>query len=124
MTGSKYLSLAAMLVAIGLTMAGCGVESTGAPVTDVKPVTDTLHGVEVVDNYRWLENNNSDVQAWTDRQNEYTRSHLDQLPDRQAIIERLQQLYDEADPEYSNFHTVIREHDLKVRKYLSLPNLK
>ena len=104
MTGSKYLSLIAMLVAIGLTMAGCGVESTGAPVTDVKPVTDTLHGVEVVDNYRWLENSNSDVQAWTDRQNEYTRNHLDTLPDRQAIIERLQQLYDEADPEYSNFH--------------------
>ncbi|MCD6249017.1 MAG: S9 family peptidase [candidate division Zixibacteria bacterium] len=85
-------------------MAGCGVESTGAPVTDVKPVTDTLHGVKVVDNYRWLENSNSDVQTWTDRQNEYTRNHLDTLPDRQAIIERLQQLYDEADPEYSNFY--------------------
>jgi len=104
MTGFKYLKLAAALAAIGLVAAGCGVESTGAPATAVDPVTDTLHGVEVVDNYRWLENSNVDVQAWTDRQNEYTRSHLDQLPDRQAIIERLQQLYDEAEPEYSNFH--------------------
>jgi prolyl oligopeptidase len=53
------------------------------PATRIEPVTDTLHGVQIVDNYRWLEGNNAnpseqgqvtpEVAAWTDAQNSYTR---------------------------------------------------
>jgi prolyl oligopeptidase len=58
-------------------------------------VTDTLHGVSITDNYRWLEGDNSDpkqmgkltdeVASWTDAQNAHTRSILDNIPGRAAI---------------------------------------
>ena len=60
------------------------------PATKAEPVKETLHGVEIVDPYRWLEGDNSDpksagkvtpeVAAWTDAQNAYTRAVLDHLP--------------------------------------------
>jgi len=72
------------------------------PATRVEPVTDRLHGVEVVDNYRWLEGDNSnpaepgmvtpEVAAWTDAQNAYTRQVLDRLPGRQVLEDRLRPL--------------------------------
>jgi len=72
------------------------------PETEVRPVTETIHGQPVTDNYRWLEGDNSDpsnmgvvndeVGAWTDSQNSYTRSVLDNLPGRKALEERLREL--------------------------------
>ena len=72
------------------------------PATEVRPVTDTLHGEQVTDNYRWLEGDNSDpdnmgrltdeVAHWTDQQNAYTRNLLDQLPGRAALETRLREL--------------------------------
>jgi prolyl oligopeptidase len=72
------------------------------PVTAIKPVTDTLHGDKVRDDYRWLEGDNSDpanmgqlteeITQWTDRQNGHTRAVLDQLPGRAALEARLRDL--------------------------------
>lgn len=72
------------------------------PATRVDGVTDTLHGVSLTDNYRWLEGDNSDpkqmgkanaeVSEWTDAQNAYTRSVLDNLPTRKSLEERLRPL--------------------------------
>jgi prolyl oligopeptidase len=72
------------------------------PVTRIDPVTDTLHGVPITDNYRWLEGDNSDarqmgkvtpeVAAWTDRQNAHTRRVLDGLPGRTRLEDRLRPL--------------------------------
>lgn len=64
------------------------------PKTEVRPVEETIFGRKLVDNYRWLEGDNSDpnamgsrtteVDAWTEAQNNYTRSVLDNLPGRKA----------------------------------------
>ena len=72
------------------------------PETESRPVSETIHGEEVTDNYRWLEGDNSDpanmgrlteeVVAWTDDQNLYTRSTLDNLPGRKELEERLREL--------------------------------
>jgi len=67
------------------------------PPTDVRPVTDTLHGLELVDPYRWLEgdaqgNATDEVRQWTAAQNNYTRQVLDNLPGRAALEERLTEL--------------------------------
>ena len=72
------------------------------PATKAEPVKETLHGVEIVDPYRWLEGDNSDsksagkvtpeVAAWTDAQNAYTRGILDHLPHRAALENRLRPL--------------------------------
>lgn len=72
------------------------------PPTEVHPVTESVHGVQLTDNYRWLEGDDSDpenmgkltpdVAAWTDAQNAYTRSVLDALPGRKALEERIAEL--------------------------------
>jgi len=76
--------------------------SARPPATRIEPIRETLHGVEVVDNYRWLEGDNSnpgrmglvtpEVGAWTDEQNAFTRSVLDHLPGRKELEERLRPL--------------------------------
>ena len=56
------------------------------PVAAVKPVTDTYWGHEVVDPYRWLENQSSpESKAWMKGQADYARATLDSLPGRKAF---------------------------------------
>lgn len=53
------------------------------PVAPKKPVTDVYHGVQVTDDYRWLENySDPAVRAWSDAENKYARKNLDSLPMR------------------------------------------
>ncbi|MBO0698120.1 MAG: S9 family peptidase [Zavarzinella sp.] len=60
------------------------------PETPKKPVTDTYHGVQVADPYRWLEDGSDKaVQAWSEAQNKYARAYLDKLPGRDAIRDRV-----------------------------------
>ncbi len=72
------------------------------PETRVDPLTESIHGVAITDDYRWLEGDVSQpenpqrvtpaVTAWTDAQNDYTREVLDHLPGRQALEDRLRPL--------------------------------
>lgn len=58
-----------------------GADGGGPPPTKTDDVTDTYHGTEVADPYRWLENaGDPEVAAWSDAQNAYARSVLDALP--------------------------------------------
>ena len=58
--------------------------SPPAPARD--DVVDVLHGVEVADPYRWLEDGDAaEVAAWVAAQNERTRQALDARPDRQGV---------------------------------------
>jgi prolyl oligopeptidase len=63
------------------------------PFTPVEPVVETLHGVEVVDPYRWLEEQTSPrTRKWLEEQKEYTRAYLDVLPGRDRIRARVEEL--------------------------------
>src|SRR4051794_8529295 len=67
------------------------------PSTPKTPVSDTLHGVEIKDAYRWLEgdakgNVTPQVASWTDAENAYTRSVLDTLPGRSTLEERIRKV--------------------------------
>jgi prolyl oligopeptidase len=56
-------------------------------------VVDVLHGVEVADPYRWLEDGESEeVAAWVAAQNERTRTVLDAIPARAALHDRFLEL--------------------------------
>src|ERR1051325_7879676 len=56
-------------------------------------VTNTYHGVAVVDDYQWLEAAGAPaVREWTRRQNERTREYLAQLPYREGLAQQLMQL--------------------------------
>ena len=65
------------------------------PETRVEDVVETLHGIEVHDPYRWLEDaDDPEVRAWVAAQNAYTRSVLDALPGRPAVEARIRQALD------------------------------
>jgi prolyl oligopeptidase len=63
--------------------------------------TDTYHGVTVTEDYRWLEDPSSpEVRAWVEAENRATRAHLDALPARTALRERLKALYAASSSSY------------------------
>ena len=63
------------------------------PPTPVEPVTEILHGIEISDPYRWLEEQNSPrTRRWLDEQAAYTRAYLDAIPERAQIRERVREL--------------------------------
>jgi len=71
------------------------------PDTPKRPVTDEYHGVQVTDDYRWLENwDDPAVKQWSAAQNARTRAYLDRLPTRAAIKDRLKQLVSSTSASY------------------------
>jgi prolyl oligopeptidase len=63
------------------------------PETPKKPVEDIYHGVKVVDHYRWLENSKDPaVKEWYEAENRMAREHLDRIPARSGIRDRLREL--------------------------------
>jgi len=56
------------------------------PQTKIVPVKEVIHGVEIVDPYRWLEDQYSpETRKWIELQNEYTDSLLKPLPGREEF---------------------------------------
>jgi len=81
---------AAFLIAVSPAMLAAGAQP---PNTTKQPVTDTYHGVQVVDDYRWLEDwSAARVKSWSEGQNAYGRSILDTLPSVPEIRARFTQL--------------------------------
>ena len=71
------------------------------PATPKKPVTDTYHGIKVVDPYRWLENgDDAAVRKWDREQNQYARHYLDKLSDLAALRKRLTELNSATSADY------------------------
>ncbi len=69
------------------------------PQTPTVKQTDTYHGVEVSDPYRWLEDDvreSAQVAQWVEAQNAVTFDYLAALPGRDAIKQRLTTLWDYA----------------------------
>ena len=69
-----------------LLMVVVSVVSAQPPETRKAVVRDTYHGVEVKEDYRWLEDWSSpEVKAWSEGQNKYARSILDRLSQADAL---------------------------------------
>jgi prolyl oligopeptidase len=63
------------------------------PPTPVEPVTEVLHGVEITDPYRWLEDQNSpQTRNWLEEQAAYTHAYFAAIPDRERIRTRVAEL--------------------------------
>jgi prolyl oligopeptidase len=82
----------------GLAPAGAGPAPARAdpaprpayPPTRVDDVVENLHGTEVHDPYRWLEDGAApEVQSWAKSQNDFARSRLDGLAGRDRLAKRL-----------------------------------
>lgn len=63
--------------------------------TVAEPVTERLHGTEVTDPFRWLEDQTSPrTRAWIEEQTRYCRGYLGGLPGRERIRERIREFLD------------------------------
>jgi prolyl oligopeptidase len=66
---------------------------TTYPMTRRDDITETIHGVEVADPYRWLEDADApEVQAWMTAQDDLARGQLERLPERARFAARLHEL--------------------------------
>src|SRR5436190_13705398 len=58
-------------------------------------VVDDYFGAKVPDPYRWMEDlNSAEVKQWVDAENAVTFKYLDSLPMRDALKQRITELYD------------------------------
>jgi len=84
-------ALAALLLSIALPAQE--LETPQAPDTRRGDVVDSVHGVDIADPYRWLEDQWSpETRAWIEAQNEYTASLLGDLPWREALAARFAEM--------------------------------
>lgn len=81
-------------VVITSTLISCGEDKLTYPVTEKKPVTDNYFGTEIIDNYRWLEDDRSaETAQWVKTQNELTFNYLEKIPYRKEWKERMEKLW-------------------------------
>jgi prolyl oligopeptidase len=98
--GMRLISIALSFTSLMVLAAGVfaasdakGSADAAPPKAQKRPLEETLHGVKIVDNYRWLEDGeNPDTQKWVAEEMAYTRAILDPLPGREAIHKRLTEL--------------------------------
>ena len=88
----KYLSYT--LAFIAFFSCSPSSDQLNYPKTEKIPVVDTYFDEEVIDNYRWLEDDNSkETKEWVTEQNEVTFSYLEKIPFRSQLKERLGSLW-------------------------------
>jgi len=88
----RALGLSVVIVS-GAALLSATAEPSKPPVTRRDPVVDTLHGVEIADPYRWLEDQDAPpTREWIAAENAYTDSVLEPLPGRDRIQRRLTEL--------------------------------
>lgn len=64
------------------------------PITEKIVVIDNYFGTDIEDPYRWMEDDkNKKVKDWIEKQNQLTYSYLDQIPYRESLQIRLEELW-------------------------------
>src|SRR4051812_6754947 len=82
-----------VLAGVGAVAGRAGAERPAYPPTRVADVVENLHGTEVHDPYRWLEDGAAaEVQEWSKDQNAFARGQLDRLAGRDQLAKRLKEL--------------------------------
>jgi prolyl oligopeptidase len=82
-----------LLVALVLGSPAASAEKAAYPPSRVDDVVENLHGTEVHDPYRWLEDGSSaEVQSWAKEQNAFARRRLDGLAGRDWLGKRLKEV--------------------------------
>lgn len=89
----KYLSLLTVLVFISVFVFAKS-PSFKYPQAKKTDQIDDYHGTKVLDPYRWLEEiDSNDSRSWIDAENQLTKDYLTNIPQRDAIKNRLTKLW-------------------------------
>ncbi len=94
----KYLTF--IILFTSAILASCAKETkqksikVNYPETIKKAVRDTFFGTEVIDNYRWLEDDRSEeTENWVKAENDVTFDYLSKIPYREQLKKRLTELW-------------------------------
>lgn len=105
----NLLSIFLIFIAMGCTQQ----QTFMYPETAKGNVVDNYHGTEIADPYRWLEDDMSEeTAAWVKAQNEVTFAYLESIPFRNALKERMTQIWN-----YPKMGTPFKEGDLYFYSY-------
>ena len=100
--------LTVVLCLFSLSSVGCKkVDEDRPPQAKLENVKEVIHGEEVSDPYRWLEDVDSrETAEWVEAQNQLTFSYLESIPERDFIRQRLTDLWN-----YPRYGTPFKEGD-------------
>jgi prolyl oligopeptidase len=71
----------------------CIAQTFNYPPSPKQPVSDTIFGKVVMDEYRWMEDMNSQqMKDWLKIQSDFTNNLLDKIPGRDALIKEFEKL--------------------------------
>src|SRR3954464_15946601 len=92
------------IAGLALAASGAFAQPIQYPATAKKTVTDTYHGTQVSEDYRWLEDGKDRALCqWSVKQLEITRAYPGALPRRPTLQERLAALLNTAAVRYFDF---------------------
>src|ERR1017187_9723878 len=98
---SRIRAVFPVMLGLGLAAASAGFASLPAIPTAREPVTNTYHGVAVVDDSQWLEDGtNPAVRDWSRQQNERTRAWFDQMEFHDGLEQELSELIEDESASY------------------------
>ena len=124
MTVHPFLPLLPCCVSLVLASSFAAAAGLDYPVTPKRPVTEVYHGVTVVDDYRWLEDDASqEVVRWVAEQNALTHRYLDAIPQRPAIAKQVGDLLRTSPARRYDFQYRKRLFALKVEPPKNQPSL-
>lgn len=79
--------------------------SAATPMAPPRPVTNTYHGVAVVDPYQWLEGDTDEVKAWSAGQNQAARKILDGLAGLDTLRDEIRAIIAAPITRYGGFES-------------------
>jgi prolyl oligopeptidase len=96
--GMRRLARGLRALALVALLAACSERYPPPPEARIDPVVDVIQGIEFVDNYRWLEDQESaETRSWIDAQNAYAETIVGQGPVREHLRATLRDRLDEDD---------------------------
>ena len=81
----------ALVVVASLIMSAVQAEPPPPPLS--RPHVDRAHGVEIRDEYRWMETAGKSLDPWIDAEDAHSRKTLDSLPGRAMLEKRVAELW-------------------------------
>ncbi len=95
------------------------------PFTKKVDQIDDYHGTKISDPYRWLEDNNSKETAeWVEAQNKVTQEYLSKIPFREALKNRLTELWNyerySAPSKHGDYYTFSKNDGLQEQSVIYL----
>ncbi|UVI39572.1 prolyl oligopeptidase family serine peptidase [Qipengyuania spongiae] len=94
----RYAAHLALFVS-SLALTQGPVSADAPPQVRSVPLTETVHGITLEDEYRWMEDpaNQAEMLAFVERENVRTRAMLDALPERAWFLQRLTEISSSLD---------------------------